>query len=91
MGNTENTENQAAEVTKISLADICKEMGIKPQSARVKLRKKLAGAKGEGFRWEFDLDRKAEIVALLTPAPKAETKAGEDEGDGDGEGEDDGE
>ena len=83
----ENTENQAAEVTKISLADICKELGIKPQSARVKLRKKLAGAKGEGFRWEFDLDRKAEIVALLTPAPKAETKAGEDE-DGEGEGDD---
>lgn len=57
----------------ITLAAICNEMGIKPQSARVKLRKKLADeAKGDGFRWVFPIERKEEIVALLTPAPKAE-------------------
>ena len=58
----------------ITLAEICKEMGIKPQGARVKLRKKLADAKGEGFRWVFPIERKDEIVALLTPAPKAEAE-----------------
>ena len=57
----------------ITLAEICKEMGIKPQGARVKLRKKLAAEeKGEGFRWVFPIERKDEIIALLTPAEKAE-------------------
>jgi len=65
------TETEAVEVTTISLADICKEMDIKPQSARIKLRKKLPAAKGEGFRWSFPIEQKDEIVALLTPAPKA--------------------
>ena len=64
-------ETEAVEVTTISLADICKEMDIKPQSARIKLRKKLPAAKGEGFRWSFPIEQKDEIVALLTPAPKA--------------------
>jgi hypothetical protein len=58
----------------ITLAEICNEMGIKPQSARVKLRKKLADAKGEGFRWVFPIEQKDEIVALLTPAPKVEAE-----------------
>lgn len=62
----------------ISLAEICKEMGIKPQGARVKLRKKLAQEeKGEGFRWVFPIERKDEIIALLTPAEKAEVEEGE--------------
>lgn len=57
----------------ITLAEICKEMGIKPQGARVKLRKKLAAEeKGEGFRWVFPIERKDEIIALLTPAEKDE-------------------
>jgi len=65
-------ENQEVNSNEITLAEICKEMGIKPQGARVKLRKKLADAKGEGFRWVFPIERKEEIVALLTPAAKAE-------------------
>ena len=64
----------------ISLAEICKEMGIKPQGARVKLRKKLGTeSKGEGFRWVFPIERKDEIVALLTPAAKAEAAEGNSE------------
>lgn len=54
----------------VSLAEICAELGIKPQGARVKLRKKLAEAKGEGFRWSFPAEQKAEIMALLQPAVK---------------------
>ena len=71
----EGQENAAATEpvapTTVTLSEICKEMGIKPQSARIKLRKKLAGSKEPGFRWTFPVDQKAEIVALLTPAPKA--------------------
>ena len=62
----------------ISLAEICKELNIKPQAARVKLRNKMAGAKGEGFRWTFPIEQKDEIVALLTPKAKEE-KATEEE------------
>jgi hypothetical protein len=58
------------EVVTVTLAEICEELGIKPQGARVKLRKKLAEAKGEGFRWSFPIEQKAEIVALLTPKVK---------------------
>lgn len=73
-------DNEAdVEATTITLAAICEEMGIKPQGARVKLRKKLGSeTKGDGFRWVFDLDRKDEIVALLTPAAKAEAEAEEE-------------
>ena len=68
----------------ITLAEICSELGIKPQGARVKLRKKLGKeTKGEGFRWVFPIERKAEIVALLTP--KAKEADGEGEGEGEGE------
>ena len=64
----------------ITLAEICSEMGIKPQGARVKLRKKLGKeTKGEGFRWVFPIERKAEIVDLLTP--KAKEEAADDEDD----------
>ena len=68
----------------ITLSEICKELGIKPQSARVKLRRKLADAKGDGFRWVFPIERKEEIVTLLTPSPRAE-KEDEAESDGDNE------
>ena len=77
---TEAAETEVVET--ISLADICKELGIKPQGARVKLRRKMKEAKGEGFRWTFPIEQKDEIVALLTA--KAERKAkeeGDDEGD----------
>lgn len=86
--NTPATENEnadgAAEAeaeapATISLADICKELGIKPQGARVKLRKKLAGAKGDGFRWAFPVEQKDEIVALLTPKAKAEASDADEE------------
>lgn len=66
------------EVNTVTLAEICAEMGIKPQGARIKLRKKLAEAKGEGFRWSFPIEQKDEIVALLTPAPKKEKEAEEE-------------
>ena len=77
------TEAQTQEntVTTISLADICKELSIKPQAARVKLRKKLAAAKGAGFRWAFTEDQVDEVKAILTV--KAEKKA--EDGDKDGE------
>ena len=66
----------------ITLSEICKELGIKPQAARVKLRRKLADAKGEGFRWVFPIERKEEIVTLLTTSPRARK---EDEVEGDDE------
>jgi hypothetical protein len=81
MGKQTETNDEVATVETISLADICKEMGIKPQGARVKLRKKLANAKGDGFRWVFPIEQKDEIVALLTPKAKAEGDEGEGEGD----------
>ena len=86
----ENVEGETAEASNtITLAEICSEMGIKATGARVKLRKKLAETGREGnARWVFPLEQKAEIVALLTPATKAE--AGED-GDGGEGGEGEGE
>lgn len=81
-GETEVVEAPAT----ITLAEICKEMGIKPQGARVKLRKKLAGEdKGEGFRWVFPLERKDEIVALLTPKAKEEVESEESEAEAEAE------
>ena len=80
-----NAEATPAPVTTVTLSEICKEMGIKPQSARIKLRKKLTGSKEPGFRWTFPVEKKDEIVALLTPAPKAEAKAEATEGEGDAE------
>ena len=61
--------------TTISLSEICAELGIKPQGARVKLRRKMKEAKGEGFRWTFPIEQKAEIVALLTAKAEAKAKA----------------
>lgn len=78
--------------TTITLSEICAELGIKPQGARVKLRRKMKEAKGEGFRWTFPIEQKAEIVSLLTAKAeaKAEAKAkadaeSEDEDEDDGE------
>ena len=71
---TEAAETQ--EVTTISLTDICKELDIKPQGARVKLRRKMKEAKGAGFRWVFPLEQKDEIITLLTA--KAEKKEAEE-------------
>lgn len=61
--------------TTITLSEICAELGIKPQGARVKLRRKMKEAKGEGFRWTFPIEQKAEIVALLTAKAEAKSKA----------------
>ncbi len=72
--------------TTITLSEICAELGIKPQGARVKLRRKMKEAKGEGFRWTFPIEQKAEIVSLLTA--KAEAKA-EAKAKADAESEDD--
>lgn len=72
--------------TTITLSEICAELGIKPQGARVKLRRKMKEAKGEGFRWTFPIEQKAEIVSLLTAKAEAKAKA-----DADAESEDDGE
>ena len=73
--------------TTITLSEICAELGIKPQGARVKLRRKMKEAKGEGFRWTFPIEQKAEIVALLTAKAeaksKAKSKAESDDGDDD--------
>jgi len=83
------TENAAPEVTTISLAEICAELGIKPQNARVKLRRKMKAEKGEGFRWVFPIDQKDEIVSLLkssapaAPAAPAATVAGATESEDD--------
>lgn len=61
--------------TTITLSEICAELGIKPQGARVKLRRKMKEAKGEGFRWTFPIEQKAEIVSLLTAKAEAKVKA----------------
>lgn len=74
--------------TTITLSEICAELGIKPQGARVKLRRKMKEAKGEGFRWTFPIEQKAEIVALLTAKAEAKAKAKAESDDGE-EGEDD--
>ena len=66
-----------ANTNEITLAEICAELGIKAQGARVKLRRKMADSKGEGFRWVFPIEQKDEIVALLTAKAAKE----EDEGD----------
>lgn len=74
--------------TTITLSEICAELGIKPQGARVKLRRKMKEAKGEGFRWTFPIEQKAEIVSLLTAKAEAKAKAdaeSEDEDEDDGE------
>ena len=77
--------------TTITLSEICAELGIKPQGARVKLRRKMKEAKGEGFRWTFPIEQKAEIVSLLTAKAeaKAKAKAEAESDDGEEEGEDD--
>ena len=81
--------------TTITLSEICAELGIKPQGARVKLRRKMKEAKGEGFRWTFPIEQKAEIVALLTAKAGAEivalltAKAEAESDDGEEDGEDD--
>lgn len=65
-----------------TLSDLCEELDIKPQGARVKLRRKLADAKGDGFRWTFHNDRKDEIVELLTAKTERKSKEeADDEGD----------
>lgn len=72
--------------TTITLSEICAELGIKPQGARVKLRRKMKEAKGEGFRWTFPIEQKDEIVSLLTVKAKADAEAdAESEDDGDDE------
>ena len=71
----------AVNTNEITLSEICKELGIKPQAARVKLRRKLADAKGEGFRWVFPIERKEEIVTLLTTTARAKKEEAEAEGD----------
>lgn len=76
--------------TTITLSEICAELGIKPQGARVKLRRKMKEAKGEGFRWTFPIEQKAEIIALLTAKAEAKAKAkAEAESDDDEDSEDD--
>ena len=82
--------------TTITLSEICAELGIKPQGARVKLRRKMKEAKGEGFRWTFPIEQKAEIVSLLTAKAeakaeakaKADAESEDDEDDGEDDGED---
>lgn len=76
------TEAVATPVETISLSEICAELGIKPQGARVKLRRKMKASKGEGFRWVFPIEQKDEIVAILTAKAEAKSKAADD-GDGD--------
>ena len=75
--------------TTITLSEICAELGIKPQGARVKLRRKMKEAKGEGFRWTFPIEQKAEIVALLTAKAEAKAKAKAESDDGDDDEDDD--
>lgn len=82
------TEAATATAT-ITLSEICAELGIKPQGARVKLRRKMKEAKGEGFRWTFPIEQKAEIVALLTAKAEAKSKAKAESDDGDDDEDDD--
>jgi hypothetical protein len=70
-----------------ALSEICAELGIKPQAARIKLRKKFAAGKAEGFRWTFTDEQVAEVKDILTAKGKAKADP-EDEGEDEaGEGE----
>ena len=72
---TKTTAAAPATESIVTLAEICKELNIKPQSARVKLRRLLPKAKSEpGFRWVFPLADKQKIIDLLQ---KAEAPAAE--------------
>ena len=62
-GDTKMTEQV---IETFTLAQLCEELGIKPQGARVKLRKRLGKEEGDSFRWTFPLSQKDEIIALLT-------------------------
>ena len=57
----------------ITLAEICKELNIKPQAARVKLRRQLGEGRTKevGFRWVFPLADKDKVIEMLkkTEAP----------------------
>lgn len=79
------TEAVATPVETISLSEICAELGIKPQGARVKLRRKMKASKGEGFRWVFPIEQKDEIVAILTAKAEAKSKAADDGDDDEGD------
>ncbi len=72
----ETDETVALAVETFTLKSICEELGMNPAAARRKLRSKFSKAEGD-FRWEFDADGKAEVVAILTakPEPKAKAKA----------------
>ena len=70
---------EAAAVETITLKEICEELGIKPASARQKLRAKMKDSKADNFRWVFPVEQKDEIVELL----KSKAKPGAEEGDDD--------
>ena len=72
---TENTVSTALADPVITLAEICKEIGIKPQSARVKLRRQLGEGRTKevGFRWVFPLADKDKVIEMLKKAETAPT------------------
>ncbi len=88
---TEATADKAPETPALTpLADICKELGIKPVAARIKLRKKFSASKEKGFRWAFSAEQVEEVRTILLTKGKekaAPEKDGEDEGGEDGDGE----
>lgn len=65
----------AAEPSKeLSVADVAREMGINPKVARAKLRRHNIRAKdGRHARVMRDTPAYTALVALLKPAPKADT------------------
>ena len=68
-GDTKMTEQV---IETFTLAQLCEELGIKPQTARVKLRKRLGKEEGDSFRWVFPISQKDEITELLTTKPEKE-------------------
>lgn len=70
--NQEGTEAAAPAVEMITLKEICEELGIKPANARQRLRAKMTKSTAGGFRWEWPVEQKDEIVAFLKkPAESA--------------------
>lgn len=77
-GSVEAPETQASATSAepvITLAEICKELNIKPQAARVKLRRQLGEGrtKEAGFRWVFPLTDKEKVIEMLKK-PEAKTE-----------------
>lgn len=71
---TDATPEPTPAAEELSVAEVAREMGINPKVARAKLRRHNIRAKdGRHARVMRDTPAYAALVALLKPAPKADT------------------